>query len=186
METILLQFVDTLDASLKKIQEKVGDGTGVSKLTINQFHYIDAIYELGTPTITAIAGRLKITKASVTAGVHKLIRMGFVSKTQSNEDRRVYHVSLTTAGEALVKAKYEALKEYGEFIRAALDEEEIRQFQAILSKLVILFTHTTNNIEYRDSLGISVEEDICGVRFGAERQNEPHNYDPPRQLPESL
>jgi DNA-binding MarR family transcriptional regulator len=65
--------------------------------------------------------------------------MGYVIKTQSNTDKRVFHVSLTEASEQLIKAKYRALKEYGEFISAALSEEETRQFEETLTKLVKLF-----------------------------------------------
>jgi DNA-binding MarR family transcriptional regulator len=139
MENLLLEFINTLDLSLKKFQAEVGDSSGISKLTISQFQYINAIYELGEPAITEIAKRLNITKASVTTGIHKLINMGYVIKTQSNTDKRVFHVSLTEASEQLIKAKYRALKEYGEFISAALSEEETRQFEETLTKLVKLF-----------------------------------------------
>ena len=140
MEKILIEFVDTLDGLLKKVTAQAGDGSGISKLTINQFHYIDAIGELGEPTFTELAGRLAITKASVTAGMNKLINMGYVIKTQSSEDKRIFHIHLTEAGEKLIRAKYQALKEYGEFIRAALSEDEARQFEGILTKLVKAFT----------------------------------------------
>ena len=139
MEKLLIEFINTLDLSLKKLQAEVGDASGVSKLTIHQFQYIDAIYELGEPAITEIADRLHITKASVTTGVQKLINMGYVLKTQSSQDKRVFHVSLTEAGEKLIKAKYQALKEYGEFIEAALSKEEASQFEATLDKLVKVF-----------------------------------------------
>ena len=139
MEKLLIEFINTLDLSLKKLQAEVGDASGVSKLTIHQFQYIDAIYELGEPAITEIADKLHITKASVTIGVQKLINMGYVLKTQSSQDKRVFHVSLTEAGGQLIKAKYQALKEYGEFIEAALSKEEARQFEATLDKLVKVF-----------------------------------------------
>jgi len=139
MEKLLIEFINTLDLSLKKLLAEVGDASGVSKLTIHQFQYIDAIYELGEPAITEIADRLHITKASVTTGVQKLINMGYVLKTQSSQDKRVFHVSLTEAGEKLIKAKYQALKEYGEFIEAALSKEEASQFEATLVKLVKVF-----------------------------------------------
>jgi DNA-binding MarR family transcriptional regulator len=65
--------------------------------------------------------------------------MGYVIKTQSTEDRRVFHASLTKAGGQLIKAKYQALKEYGEFISASLSKDEARQFEKTLAKIVKLF-----------------------------------------------
>ena len=142
MEKLLIEFIDTLDLSLKKLQEEVGDRSGFSKLTIHQFQYIDAIHALGQPTITEIADRLNITKASVTSGIQKLVGLGYAIKTQSSQDKRAVHVSLTEAGEKLIKAKYQALKEYGAFIKAALSEDEARQFENTLKKLVKLFAQT--------------------------------------------
>lgn len=54
MEKILVEFIDTLDASFKKMQAEIGNTSGVSQLTISQFQYIDAIYKLEKPTITEI------------------------------------------------------------------------------------------------------------------------------------
>ncbi|WP_414529869.1 glycosyltransferase [Nodularia chucula] len=51
MEEILLEFVNTLDSSFKKLQEEAGINSGISQLTISQFQYIDAIHQLGEPTI---------------------------------------------------------------------------------------------------------------------------------------
>jgi DNA-binding MarR family transcriptional regulator len=139
VEKILIEFVSTLDLSLKNIQGAVEDDSGFSKLTISQFQYIDAIYALDRPTFTEIAYKLGITKASVTAGINRLIGLGYVVKTRSDKDKRVFHAGLTEAGRNLINAKYKALKEYGEFISAALTEEEARAFERTLSKLVGLF-----------------------------------------------
>jgi DNA-binding MarR family transcriptional regulator len=139
MNELLLAFINTLDLSLKKLQKEVGDNSGFAKLTIHQLQYIDAIGALGQPTITALAEKLQITKASVTNGVNKLIGLGYVSKNQSSADKRVYHVSLTAAGAQIVAAKNRALQDYGEFIRSSLSAQEARQFESILTKLVHLF-----------------------------------------------
>lgn len=139
MEKIFLEFVNTLDVSVKKIQKDLGEGSSMSQVTVNQFHYIDAIQTLGSPTITELANRLGFTKASVTAGISKLIGLGYVTKNQSGRDKRVFHVALTGAGQRLVQAKYQALSQYGEFICSALTPEEAWQLESILAKLVRLF-----------------------------------------------
>ncbi|MTH54275.1 MarR family transcriptional regulator [Bacillus mangrovi] len=139
MEKLLIEFIQTLEDSLTKIQSEAGVKAGTAKLTINQFHYIDAVHQLGNPTLTEVAERMNFTKASVTAGLNKLISMGYVKKVQSQEDKRVFHVSLTEDGTTLIDAKYQALKKYGEFINGALSKEEAEQLQHILGKLVKLF-----------------------------------------------
>jgi DNA-binding MarR family transcriptional regulator len=144
MEKYLFEFVGTLDQSLKKLQRQVGSGSGFSNLTINQFHYIDAIARLGEPTNTEIAEELKITKASVTGGVNKLVTLGFVQKIRSSDDRRVFHVHLTQAAQELVEARFQALHEYGQFVQSVLSEEEARQFKAAIVKITQLFTDKEN------------------------------------------
>lgn len=139
MEMLLIDFINTLDVSLKRTQKDIGDSSGFAGLTLSQLQYIDAIHQLGEPTVTEIADRLDVAKASVSAGVKKLISKGYVRKTQSEVDRRVFYVSLTDAGELLVQAKYRALHAYGMFIRSALSDEEVGQFEAILNKLVKQF-----------------------------------------------
>ncbi len=136
MQQLLIAFINTLDISLKKMLREAGDGSGFAGLTIPQLNYLEAIHALGQPTITDLADRLNFSKASVTAGVQKLVELGYVHKTQSTADRRVYHVGLTASGAELAAAKTRALSAYEAFIKSALSEEESRQLQAILEKLV--------------------------------------------------
>ncbi len=134
MEKILLEFIETLDHSLKKQHN-----AGFSQLTFSQFQYIDAIAALENPTVSDVAARLGFAKASATTAINKLVALGFVSKTQSETDKRAFHVGLTQAGGQLIQAKLQTLKEYGVFIAAALTADEARQFEAILTKLVQVF-----------------------------------------------
>jgi DNA-binding MarR family transcriptional regulator len=134
MEKILLEFIATLDHSLKKQQN-----AGFSQLTFSQFQYVDAIAALENPTVSEVAQRLGFAKASATTAINKLVALGFVFKTQSETDKRVFHVSLTEAGGQLIQAKFQTLKEYGDFIAAALTADEARQFETILTKLVRVF-----------------------------------------------
>ena len=137
-----MEFVNTLDSSFKKLLTETNSISGVSQLTISQFQYINAIHELKQPTITEIAHQLSIAKASVSTGINKLIDKGFVTKTQSEQDKRIFYVSLTEIGEKLINAKHKALKEYVEFINTTLSKEEKEHFEAILIKLVELFART--------------------------------------------
>lgn len=136
MDKLLLDFINTLDASFKKRLEEAGSAAGVALLTVSQLGYIDAVHVLGEPSITELADALAVTKASVTVGVNRLVRQGYVVKAQSHEDKRVFRVSLTEAGETLVRAKLQTLEAYVAGIRAALTEDEAEQFTAIVTKVV--------------------------------------------------
>jgi DNA-binding MarR family transcriptional regulator len=134
MEKILLEFIATLDHTLKKQQT-----AGFSQLTFSQFQYVDAIATLGEPTVSEVAARLGFSKASATAAINKLTALGFVSKTQSEVDKRVFYVDLTESGRRLVEARARTIQAYVDFVVSALTEDEIRQFEAILGKLVARF-----------------------------------------------
>jgi MarR family transcriptional regulator, organic hydroperoxide resistance regulator len=150
MEELLIEFINTMDLSMRRLQEKVGDRPGMSRLTLNQLRYIDAVYQLGEPAISEVAAKLEITKASVTAGIDKLVKLGYVVKTQSSADRRVFRVRLTTEGERMVADKYAAIQSYGAFIRAALEEDEARQFEQAMRKIVDAFQQSGQESIRRD------------------------------------
>ena len=136
MEKILIEFIDTLDRSFKKLRSEAGSKDGISQLTISQFQYIDAIYQLEKPTITEVANKLSIAKASVSVGIDKLIKKGYVTKTRSKRDKRIFYLNLTEVSQHSLDLKYLAFKRYGDFIRTALSEDEVQQFEAILIKLI--------------------------------------------------
>jgi DNA-binding MarR family transcriptional regulator len=139
MENYLLDFIQTLDLNLKAWQKQVGATAELSDLTLSQLQYIEAIGSLSNPTISDIARRLNIAKSSVTAGVNKLVALGYISKERSCEDRRVFHIGLQQAGTNLVLAKQTALQDYEAMIAQALDEAEARQFINTLDKIVQAF-----------------------------------------------
>jgi DNA-binding MarR family transcriptional regulator len=134
MEKILLEFIATLDQSLKQQQSE-----GFSQLTLSQVQYIDAVAALGSPTVSEVAARLGFTKPSATTALNKLAAQGFVEKTQSEVDKRVVRICLTESGARLVQARAQTVKNYVAFIAAALTADEAQQFEAILAKLVQVF-----------------------------------------------
>lgn len=139
MEKILIEFIDTLDSSFKTKLAEIGNVAGMSQLTISQIQYIDAIHRLQQPTITEIANKLGLAKASVSTGINRLIEKGYVTKTQSDRDRRVFHLDLTALGKQSIDAKDLAVREYSNFIASVLTNEEAQQLEIILTKLVGLF-----------------------------------------------
>lgn len=136
MEQLLLEFIDTLDATLKAKVREQGETSGLAKLTISQLHYLQTVHRLGTPTITEVAMHLRFSKASVTAGINHLVQAGYLEKTPSPTDKRSFHVRLSEAGSSLVQAKAATVQAYVQFVRFALTAGEFDQFQSILAKLV--------------------------------------------------
>ncbi|QHE62626.1 MarR family transcriptional regulator [Rossellomorea vietnamensis] len=136
MEQILREFIVTLDTSFKKLVQETIETAGVSNLSVNQIQYIQAIGKLGNPTISEIADSLNITKASATAGINKLVSLGYAKKTQSTEDKRIYHVTLTESSLTFMRLNQQALEDYVSFIEHLLTAEETEQFKRTMEKLI--------------------------------------------------
>lgn len=137
MEKLLQQFIQTLDASFKTHLRETAD---LSSLTVNQILYLEAIHELDEASVTALAEKLNVTKASTTVAVNKLVNSGYIAKSQSDLDKRVLHLSLTPKSKTLIKARTRALEAYGAAVRAALSDDEALQFEEILKRLVKHFS----------------------------------------------
>jgi DNA-binding MarR family transcriptional regulator len=132
MQVLLLQFVETLDHTLKN-----GRGSsGIMNLTVSQLQYLDAIAELEQATVTSISERLHVTKPSATAAVSRLIELGYVRKLPSSRDGRVHILELNEAGGQLALLKEQATRDYRTFIESVLSPGEQAAFQAALQKLV--------------------------------------------------
>lgn len=133
---LLLQFVDTLDKTLVKGRGVSGVLPGIMNLTVSQLQYLDAIASSENATVTAIAGRLKVTKPSATAAVNRLIAHGYVRKNPSSQDGRVHFLELTAEGGKLAQLKEQTAREYQEYIQKVLTPVELVAFESTLQKLV--------------------------------------------------
>ena len=56
---------------------------------------VEIINALGTPTVTDFARFINISVANATYKVQCLIKKGYLTKEQSKDDRRVYHLHVT-------------------------------------------------------------------------------------------
>lgn len=93
------QLVDTFN-SIRKIEESSLQARHGNKLSISEYHLIESVGKGSSEgkTISEIALDLGITTASVTVGVNKLVKKGFVEKIRDTEDGRVVYVKMTREG----------------------------------------------------------------------------------------
>ena len=126
---IITNLIGDLEAEfIKKYQEE--------GFTARQIVYIDTINMLGNPNLGEIAKALKLSKPSVTAIVDKLASKGYIEKFQSDEDRRSFHVHLSTKGKNLVKMHGETHNKIVEMLQNTLDSKDLKKLVTILNKVV--------------------------------------------------
>lgn len=71
-------------------------------LSYSQLMYLKKIFELGIPTLSALAAGLNYSKPSATVAVAKLEKMGYVKKVFSKEDKRSCNLQLSAKGRRII------------------------------------------------------------------------------------
>lgn len=108
--------------------------TSLDHLTFNHYAYLHGINELESPTLSALAEHLDITKPSATVMINKFIKEDLVEKVQSKDDKRVYNVQLTQLGILVVNLERETFMEISSKLLSQLDPEEQEIFQRLIKK----------------------------------------------------
>lgn len=77
---------------------EISDKLGMSKLQLNQLHYLKIIDRSVDITFGQFAEMLSITKPSVTEIVNKLMQLDCVEKKRCHQDKRIFYIKLTEKG----------------------------------------------------------------------------------------
>jgi DNA-binding MarR family transcriptional regulator len=131
----LLALTDThLTQLMIQIQQEVFAISGMQELTATQMMYLHAVHQLKHPTLTALAETFQITKPSATGLVQKLLHLGYLQKSQSGADRRIFHLELTQKGNAVVQIKADTFRRFADQVRASLPPTEVLELERLLAK----------------------------------------------------
>lgn len=114
---------------------EISDQLGMSKLQVNQLHYLKIIDRTVDITFGKFAEVLKVTKPSVTEIVNKLIKLGCVEKKRCHKDRRKYYIELTDKGHNIARLQYLAEQRIVDIIFNTFDDQDIDRFIQLIKKL---------------------------------------------------
>jgi len=124
-------LLKTTASGLKKELRKKLEDHGI---TWQQFHALYHIPREGIPS-NVLAGELQCNASNMTGLIDRMIENGWVYREHSAEDRRVWFVKLTPAGE---KKKATIFPQHHENIRKRMEvlgEEELLFLEELLKKL---------------------------------------------------
>jgi DNA-binding MarR family transcriptional regulator len=131
----LFALIDVrLSAASSVTRQKLLSSTELSELTGTHIYYLHTIHELEKATITELAKQLNVTKPSVTGITGKLIQMGYLEKTPSGKDLRIYHLQLTPKGQRVVQIKSETFLSFANQVRSHLAPHEVAELELLLAK----------------------------------------------------
>lgn len=103
----------------------------------NDYYYLTTIYYMNKPTLSQLAEALNLTKPAISVINRKLTGMGLVEKVQSSEDRRVFHICMTTKGKKIVEGDELLYGKIDSLIRHLTVTDEKYQFVESLMKEIV-------------------------------------------------
>ncbi len=105
------------------------------KLTPLQFAILQTLQGNGPLDQVSLGGITAMDRTSIAMMVGKLEQRGLLRRDRSQQDQRAKIVSITSAGEKLVRAALPAVSEAQARILAPLDAKEGKQLLVLLAKL---------------------------------------------------
>ena len=126
---IITKLVGDAEVAFIREFEKTG-------LTPRQLDYVEIIGKLDNPNLSEIAAAFQLSKPSVTAIVEKLTARGYIRKVQSDEDRRSFHVHLSSRGQSLVEMHAATHHRIADMFRDNLDRDDLDRLVSLLNKVV--------------------------------------------------
>ncbi len=100
-------------------------------LTAVQFRVLQVVAESGHATATAISSRMRVSQATITALVDKLVSHGMVKREKSQIDRRQTDIVITELGRRTIEDSPDPLQQ--RFVRRFQDLEDWEQSMLVSS-----------------------------------------------------
>ncbi|PYI53466.1 MarR family winged helix-turn-helix transcriptional regulator [Paenibacillus flagellatus] len=106
-----------------------------SKMNRSELAALLTIRYRGRLTMSELATELGAPLSTVTSLAQRLVRKGWIERTRSDADQRVYWVRLTDEGKAIGDRAYATMSVWFERVQAALTPKELEQFLALALKV---------------------------------------------------
>jgi len=101
----------------------------------SDFRVLEVLLNKGPLPVNVIGPKVNLTPGSISVAVDRLLAKGFVSRTESSEDRRVRVVALTPRGKSVITPVFRAHVETMEKVFAGLSRHELRQLEQQLKRV---------------------------------------------------
>jgi len=95
----------------------------------SDFRVLEVLLNKGPLPVNVIGPKVNLTPGSISVAVDRLLAKGFVSRTESSEDRRVRVVALTPRGKSVITRVFRAHAATMEKVFADLSRDEMRQLE---------------------------------------------------------
>jgi MarR family transcriptional regulator, 2-MHQ and catechol-resistance regulon repressor len=101
----------------------------------SDFRVLEVLLHKGPLPVNVIGPKVNLTPGSISVAVDRLLAKGFVSRTESSEDRRVRVVALTSRGKSVITPVFRAHAETLEKIFSGFTRQELQQLEQQLKRV---------------------------------------------------
>jgi DNA-binding MarR family transcriptional regulator len=136
MQKNLEQILNTILLSSEILEEEMRQESNLKNMTTRQLYCIELIKNLQNPSMTELAEKMNISKASISVMIERLEKNHFIYKVTSDNDRRTAHVHLTAEGEKAASLHTELHKRISELLTADMTDSEKEILIVLLNKSV--------------------------------------------------
>lgn len=136
MHRNLEQILRSILHASELLEAKMKVETNIKDLTSRQLYCIELIEQLENPSLTELAVRMNIAKASMSVMIDRLEKNGFIYKVTSDSDRRTAHVHLTGKGEKAASLHSEIHQQISTLLTREMTESEKEILIVLLNKAV--------------------------------------------------
>lgn len=131
----LIYVIQSITRNIRELKEKEIENMELQDFSFSYFRYIEAVNMLEKPTFVELTMKMGLSKPTVTIMVNKLIDKGFIQKTKSPEDGRIYYLSLTAKGKEIIDSYNDIYKKYTEQIADRFNKKEMDILISLLKRM---------------------------------------------------
>lgn len=137
----IIYFISRTKQKMIKFIEQKLEEKGIDDLIASHGNILTALYENdGKLTMSQIAKKIGKDKSTVTPLIDKLLKLGYINKVRSEDDKRVTFIILTQKGVQLESEFNSITSQVHETAYKGFTPEEKKVFLQLLKKLNKNFT----------------------------------------------
>jgi DNA-binding MarR family transcriptional regulator len=106
-----------------------------SPLTVHQVFIMKTIQKNAETNLTSLCKLLGLSKGALSLTINKLVKEGYVSRTEHSDDRRNVRIMLTKRGEDILHETGEKYRQIFYSLTSALTQGELSEIKENLKKL---------------------------------------------------
>jgi len=123
MSELNFKLIIALARTQNKLTARTENQIAIYGLNLSEFGVLEMLYNKGPQPVQQIAEKILVTSGTITYNIDKLQKKGYITRKQSENDKRIYHVSLTDSGIEIMKDVFPAHEKFIDHLFRGVDEE---------------------------------------------------------------